>query len=501
MKEKKNSLDKWIKSALENKINTKNTWEAPLINYFHEISYKNQTKNINFTKATTMLDGCVKIYSSRVDDVADNASKLANSLFTKIPKSNLENNDNSHNNKKIKKAVLYAVKNTKSINANLLKTFVFEDVFFKFILQANIKYFIHPYCKETKNGRTMFTTNYTNKIEIILDNVQTTICAEKRLICPSISNMIVNLENKEIENAAPVPEFANLTALKELESEVSNDNLEEHEESHFDDNANDLVNMSEASDDVEVHKIDDGVLQNVSEKEKNISLFTGIKSWKISHVNKKIKKQRKNQTPYKIDFFSKINTEFLYQIGNTIQPKETIKMIRSKKLIMDGHEIIDSSNLYRKCIKKEEFFKPAFLPEELENKEKSIIQHSELDYDVFDNHIPNCDMIYNEVDLQEKAQNMDEEIKLQNVFKDQAIAYTKKAKKVDLFVLKRNILSKLSHEKSLNNVYKLLNDCYEKEEFKEISKHFCFISLLHVATENEIYLKDDLHTGDIKIIK
>ena len=40
-----------VRDALENKINTKNTWEAPLINYFHEISYKNQTKNINFTKA------------------------------------------------------------------------------------------------------------------------------------------------------------------------------------------------------------------------------------------------------------------------------------------------------------------------------------------------------------------------------------------------------------------------------------------------------------------
>lgn len=73
-------FEEWIKIAADNKINAKNTWNLALIDYFSELSFVRDGASINFQKASCTLDGCVKIYSSRVDSVVDETSKLLNGL-------------------------------------------------------------------------------------------------------------------------------------------------------------------------------------------------------------------------------------------------------------------------------------------------------------------------------------------------------------------------------------------------------------------------------------
>jgi condensin complex subunit 2 len=51
-----------------------------LIDYFSELSFVRDGASINFQKASCTLDGCVKIYSSRVDSVVDETGKLLNGL-------------------------------------------------------------------------------------------------------------------------------------------------------------------------------------------------------------------------------------------------------------------------------------------------------------------------------------------------------------------------------------------------------------------------------------
>lgn len=59
------------------KINTNNSWSVQLIDYFHELSLmRDGDHNINFTKASCTLDGCVKVYTSRVDAVATETNQL-----------------------------------------------------------------------------------------------------------------------------------------------------------------------------------------------------------------------------------------------------------------------------------------------------------------------------------------------------------------------------------------------------------------------------------------
>lgn len=65
------------------KINTSNTWSFALIDYFHDMSLLRNTDDegsINFLKASCTLDGCVKIWTSRVDSVATETGKLLNGL-------------------------------------------------------------------------------------------------------------------------------------------------------------------------------------------------------------------------------------------------------------------------------------------------------------------------------------------------------------------------------------------------------------------------------------
>ena len=75
------NFEEWIKMATDNKINSRNSWNFALIDYFHDLNVlKDSEDNINFQKASATLDGCVKIYSSRVDSVANETGKLLSGL-------------------------------------------------------------------------------------------------------------------------------------------------------------------------------------------------------------------------------------------------------------------------------------------------------------------------------------------------------------------------------------------------------------------------------------
>ncbi|CAG8446230.1 9591_t:CDS:10 [Dentiscutata heterogama] len=70
------NFEEWMKMATDNKINANNSWKLALIDYFHEMSLLKEGDSINFQKASCTLDGCVKIYTSRVDSVATETGKL-----------------------------------------------------------------------------------------------------------------------------------------------------------------------------------------------------------------------------------------------------------------------------------------------------------------------------------------------------------------------------------------------------------------------------------------
>ncbi|KAL3234377.1 Condensin complex subunit 2 [Nakaseomyces bracarensis] len=75
------NFEEWIKMATDNKINSRNSWNFALIDYFYDLNVlRDSENNINFQKASATLDGCVKIYSSRVDSVTSETGKLLSGL-------------------------------------------------------------------------------------------------------------------------------------------------------------------------------------------------------------------------------------------------------------------------------------------------------------------------------------------------------------------------------------------------------------------------------------
>jgi condensin complex subunit 2 len=76
------NFEEWMKLATDNKITATNTWNFALIDYFHDLTLLRNTddQSINFQKASCTLDGCVKIWTSRVDSVATETGKLLSGL-------------------------------------------------------------------------------------------------------------------------------------------------------------------------------------------------------------------------------------------------------------------------------------------------------------------------------------------------------------------------------------------------------------------------------------
>lgn len=91
------NFEEWIKLSTDNKITSKNSWQFALIDYFYDLNVIKDGDNINFQRASATLDGCVKIYSSRVESVALETGKLLSGLAKKKADEPLEEDDDEEN--------------------------------------------------------------------------------------------------------------------------------------------------------------------------------------------------------------------------------------------------------------------------------------------------------------------------------------------------------------------------------------------------------------------
>ncbi|KAI9206244.1 condensin complex subunit 2/barren [Polychytrium aggregatum] len=88
--EAKRSFEEWMKIAADNKINSNNCFNLALIDYFHDLTLLRDGDAINFQRASCTLDGCIKIYTSRVDYVDVETKKLLSGLADRMEGSQRE---------------------------------------------------------------------------------------------------------------------------------------------------------------------------------------------------------------------------------------------------------------------------------------------------------------------------------------------------------------------------------------------------------------------------
>ncbi|KAF9526118.1 condensin complex subunit 2/barren [Crepidotus variabilis] len=91
-------FEEWMKMATDNKINAANSWNFALIDYFHDMSLlrNNDDNSINFQRASCTLEGCVKIWTSRVDSVGTETGKLLSNLESGGTNNNDDDNDSDN---------------------------------------------------------------------------------------------------------------------------------------------------------------------------------------------------------------------------------------------------------------------------------------------------------------------------------------------------------------------------------------------------------------------
>ncbi|MBW0496405.1 hypothetical protein O181_036120 [Austropuccinia psidii MF-1] len=144
-----NNYDEWMKMATDNKINVNNTWSFALIDYFHDMSLLRNPESeggINFQKASCTLDGCVKIWTSRVDSVATETGKLLSGLAEEA--NNISNSiDDEDDEEQGDESSLKAPKKARTRTANSSSLVEFNDKIK--VKELELEFTVDPLFKKT----------------------------------------------------------------------------------------------------------------------------------------------------------------------------------------------------------------------------------------------------------------------------------------------------------------------------------------------------------------
>lgn len=470
-------LNVWLKASAENKITTKNTWQSTLIEHFTDIDSFKSHGNINFQKASTTLEGCMKVFSTRVDDVSEKTQKLLE-LFNKEEEE--ENKKKPVNRKKSN----FLEKNLNNINLKEKESEDFYDPVFSYVMSKTNDYFLQDVLDFSQGG--MFL--YSSPTSII-----------------SMNDEKIDLEIEILPICDSLKDFENQTVERVIE----------HDEPNFDEIENNYSNSEQEN--IELDDPDNYIPENLDDiantvhmeiEEKNIYSetpfgyfkgWTGPNNWKIDLVLKKestVKKETVKKRSF-IDF--NLNNDFssLDNKIDTVMSKDAILERRRTKKVLPDDLSYEIKDLYKFNIK-DGYFR-------IVQKTVDNIVENEIDVDNFpdvNNHGFELDDI-NNTDA-ELSFHMGQSLVLNDRIVDtfveedpKALKFTKIAKKVDIKKLKENVEKTIEKKSTIKEVFEEIPKFYSNKEAKDISIHFCLISLLHLANEKGLELKNE---GDDIII-
>ena len=480
------TFNKWLKMSTENKINAKNTWEAPLIPYFVNLDNLKENKKTDFNRATTALNGCLKVYEERVNDVNDGAIKLANIINNKQKNKNENNTEQTKRNKKCNS---FIVKDLQQINIRNVDGEVYYNSVLKSILNQNSGYFITENLNINKNGVILSDKAIQNELIVNDEEIEFDLKKYPLSVLDTVNPMnILNSEKKVVllePSEIPVIEDVINVTNEKVESYCEISNV-------YDENINNSV-------------ISDVQLSNTQIKSCSNPKFVDFKNWRTEFLQEEPKRKKKyEKDKFYIDFKAEINTDILYSKMNTTQSKDDFYASKRQKMVLPAEHTYDLKDLYRYLIDKNNYFKPANI-----RKEDSFTNtNNDISFVNSENVSNVFDMTQKDINLNDNADSF-ENLETNNVKEESnefnlATLYRRIAKKVDMKKLKTNISLIIKNRETidtLNKLYNVLEEMYEnKIEFKDISKHFTFIGLLHVATEENMHL-ENINTEDVKIIR
>lgn len=247
------NFEEWIKLSTDNKITSKNSWQFALIDYFHDLNVIKDGDDINFQRASATLDGCVKIYSSRVESVATETGKLLSGLAKKRNEQDgetaededgeAENEDVNENgevrkSRKINRVMESTLVQFDTIRVKKLDQELAIDPLFKKALaefdEGGAKSLLLNTLNIDNFGRVVFDATTTgNKQEIDLDEAQA--LEDKHINLNKIESMLFREDGLDDLTMCPSVEQLKLVLndidqAKSILGDVNNKYLNENEE-------------------------------------------------------------------------------------------------------------------------------------------------------------------------------------------------------------------------------------------------------------------------------
>lgn len=434
-------LSSWLKVAAENKITIKNTWKSTLIEHFTDIKQFKEMQGINFQKASCTLDGCVKVYSTRVDDISEEALKLLDGF-------SIEEETKKKSSKR---------KGTNTIE--------------KCLANLNIRTGTNPLFRDsrfTSLTKRSDAALMLSSLDISLDGIfRMSMDDETR----SVMYCNQSIELYTCENKLICPNLNKLDSVKELYPQLEEQIVEE--EKIFEDN----LDLNQDFDDL----IFDGSIgeecieqpKTPIYKETPFAYFKGWggpSQWKIR--SKRAPKQQPTQKVkerFFIDFSEELDFNKIVESGDTLFDQNEIQK-RKEKI----HNLPEDYNFEMDDLYNFNLLDKSFKPQtENINKDISVL--------IENNPMPVEEPIDETfIDLQKENNG------------ELVLPYKKEQKKVDIKKLKQNIYTTIKENDSvkLTDICKDVPKMYAAKESKEISVHFCIVSLLHLAHENNLSLEE-----------
>lgn len=425
-------LGAWLKAAAENKITTKNTWRSTLIDHFKNIEEFRERHGINFLKASCALDGCAKVYSTRVDDVSENAMRLLEGF----------GGEDSGKKKQGKRQGRSTVERNVA-NLNIKVTMARRPLDPKFLYLSSLAEGVLMVDVVGISSDGVFRMSSCGDLGggIVEDLKVPVGAAPGLLISPSIS------EDREVQGIVMEP-VADEGMSSESEA-VDGDRFE------FE---NDPVS---------------GDLQRPVFKETSFSYFKGWAGpghWKIQGKRGKAGGQKAKEALF-VDFTEAVDHGGIMEAGSTLFDPSVIVERRKSGHMLPQDFRLETGDLYKYMVR-DGFFN--LRPE-------ALVAEMSMSYDAEPCVVP------------EPEDEFIADVCVQGAARDEPVQAVRRApKRINIKRLKDNVFESVQRAKrtTLVSLFESVPKMYEGRESEDISIHLCFISLLHLANEKNIRLED-----------
>ncbi|KAF7703852.1 Condensin complex subunit 2 [Cucumispora dikerogammari] len=437
-------------SLNKNQQTIKNAWKSDIIEKLSKIT-TNITKT-NFSDATETLEDSIKLYTTRVDNVSIETNKLIETV-------NHETHQKKEKRKKRK--IQYLEKDVQIPVAPFFEYKKKLDILSKHLKNNNL--LIEIYSGYGRKGINLF-----NNESILLES-ETKYNYEEY----NFTNFITPSVQKE--------DFDFLTKSREkidsIDLEIENEIAIEREQEFFEESSKD--------EDVEVNPF--------------VYLgWGGPRFWKMKQ--RKILHKRNKKEKTKIDLKQKLDFKLCFEKGNIFFSREVINERKKTEYYLVEDELHTGLDLLS-FIYYPGFYTNKVFKKSHDRKENTFAFLE--DKDDFENE-ENQKILPNEIDDFEVELNNNEMGEEQKALTQILMSkYSKVPKKIDMHKLKENVYSSLGatvgSSCNLKNILDCLDTKYNSTDRKDISVHYCFISLLHLVNERGISLESDGKNIQIKI--